>query len=233
MIRKLLIVAHGQPSDPLPAAAELRGLAARIAGHLPGWQVHSATLAEADALERFAAQEAAAGQTEDPGLVFPVFMARGWFTQVALPGRLARAGVTGWQMMEPMGVMPALQALAVTLARESGADEVLLAAHGSGRSDAPAQVAREVVALIAAGTKARRVEAAFIEEPPLLSAVQGWGPKAICLPFFAMSGGHVVSDLPEALATAGFLGTILPPLGLDPRIPALIAAAALQAAADA
>ena len=36
---RALIVAHGQPSDPGPAAAELEALAARIAGHLPGWQV--------------------------------------------------------------------------------------------------------------------------------------------------------------------------------------------------
>ncbi|TKA94316.1 cobalamin biosynthesis protein CbiX, partial [Cereibacter changlensis] len=41
-----LIVAHGQPSDPAPAAAEIAALAAKVAVHLAGWQVGSATLAE-------------------------------------------------------------------------------------------------------------------------------------------------------------------------------------------
>ena len=48
-----------------------------------------------------------------------------------------------------------------------------------------------------------------------------------------MSGGHVIRDLPEALAKAGFPGRILPALGLDDRIPALIAQAALEAAGAA
>ena len=39
--------------------------------------------------------------------------------------------------------------------------------------------------------------------------------------------GHVTQDIPAALAEAGFAGRILPPLGLDPRLPALITAAVL------
>ncbi len=50
-------------------------------------------------------------------------------------------------------------------------------------------------------------------------------PEALCLPFFAARGGHVVEDLPAALAEAAFRGTVLEPVGLDPRVPALIARA--------
>ena len=42
---------------------------------------------------------------------------------------------------------------------------------------------------------------------------------------FAASGGHVTHDIPAALAEAGFEGRVLPPLGLDPRVVALVAAA--------
>ncbi len=224
-MRALLILAHGQPSDPLPAAAELEGLAARVAVHLPGWQVVAATLAETGALERLGRLAAEPGG----GLVLPVFMAGGWFTRVAVPGRLEAAGFGSWRQLEPMGTLAAVQDLAVRLAQESGAAEILVAAHGSGRSREPARIACAVAERIAAQTGAQRVGAAFIEEAPFLSDVAGWGPEAVCLPFFAMSGGHVIRDLPEALAKAGFPGRILPALGLDDRIPALIAQAALEA----
>ncbi len=45
------------------------------------------------------------------------------------------------------------------------------------------------------------------------------------LPFFAAEGGHVSDDIPAALAKAAFRGRILPPLGLDARVPGIIAAA--------
>lgn len=220
--RSLMILAHGQPSDPLPAATEVEALASAVGLHLPGWRVRAATLAEPGALERLAGEE--------PGLVFPLFMAAGWFTSVAVPARLEAAGVTGWRQMAPMGLIREVQDLAVRVATESGAPEVLVAAHGSGRSRAPAEVAQAVAARIAEAGVAQRVECGFIEEPPYLCNVTGWSAHAVCLPFFAMAGGHVQNDLPEALAEAGFAGQILPALGLHPDIPGLIARAALRAA---
>src|SRR5688572_10188457 len=107
-----LIVAHGQPSDPAPAAAEIAALAARVADHLPGWHVGSATLAEADALPY-----AVAGAT--PGIVYPLFMAGGWFTRSLLPKRVAEAGGAGWRIAVPFGIDPAVADLTVTLAREA------------------------------------------------------------------------------------------------------------------
>ncbi|MDT8346035.1 MAG: CbiX/SirB N-terminal domain-containing protein, partial [Thermohalobaculum sp.] len=50
------------------------------------------------------------------------------------------------------------------------------------------------------------------------------GP-ALCLPLFAGRAGHVEDDLPAALAEARFSGPTLAPIGTDPEIPALIAAA--------
>lgn len=224
MIQHALIVAHGQPSDPEPAARALAALADRVAQLLPGWQVSAATLAEPGAIAR-----AVAGQPA--GLVFPMFMAGGWFTRVQIPAKLAEAGATGWTVLEPFGCDPRLHALCATLVREAGAEAevraVILAAHGSFKSEAPANVARRAAAGIAAtGVKSGvKVATGFIDQHPQLAGLTGFGPNSVCLPFFAAEGGHVTEDIPHALASAGFQGRILPPVGLDHRVPGLIAAA--------
>jgi len=221
ILHHALIVAHGQPSDPAPAEADLAVLAAAVASHLPGWSVTSATLADPAALIR-----AVHGAAE--GFVYPMFMADGWFTTTHLPERLAAAGAANWRILAPFGLDPDVQALTVKIAREATMNqsisaEVLLAAHGSFRSTAPSDVAYAMVRhLMAAGTT--HVEAGFIDQSPQIAEVaRNFGPNAICLPFFAAKGGHVIDDLPQALAEAGFLGRLLPPVGLDPRVPGLIA----------
>jgi sirohydrochlorin ferrochelatase len=218
--RSALIVAHGQPSDPAPAAADLAALAAAVARDLPGWDVRSVTLAEGEALTAVAGSMAA-------GVIFPMFMAGGWFTRVQIPSRLAAAGITGWRILEPFGCDPALHDLTVTIATEvaEAADDLILAAHGSFKSSVPSDIASHVARRIKAETGLRRVEAGFIDQAPQLSTMAGFGRGSVCLPFFAAAGGHVTQDIPAALAAAGFQGRILPPVGLDARVPALIAAA--------
>lgn len=210
---RALIVSHGQPCDPEAPEVELATLAARVAALLPGWEIRSATLAKPAALA-----QAAAGI---PGRVYPLFMAGGWFTRVQLPAKLAEAAAPGWQVLEPLGCDPAVHDLATRLVQ--GAASVILAAHGSGRSPVPADVARHVAARIAA--TGIRAAAAFIDQAPQIAQATGHGPGSVCLPFFAASGGHVTEDIPSALAEAGFQGRLLPALGLSPEIPAIIAAA--------
>jgi sirohydrochlorin ferrochelatase len=213
----VLIVAHGQPSDPAPAEVAFARLAAAVAGHLPGWRVGSATLAAPGALA------AALADLGAEGVVFPLFMAGGWFTRVHLPGKLAEAGAVGWRVLEPFGCDEAVQDLAVQILVESGAEEAILAAHGSFKSPVPAAIAGRVAAR---GTAAGlRVACGFIDQEPRLATLRGFGAGAVCLPFFAAEGGHVTEDIPAALAEAGFQGRLLPALGLDARVPALIAAA--------
>lgn len=215
--RTAIIVTHGQPSDPKPAARALAEFAARVAALLPGWQVGAATLAETDALGQVAS---ALGQ----GVVFPMFMTGGYFTRVAIPERLKAAGASGWQVLEPFGCDPAVHDLTVALAREARADQVLLAAHGSFKSPVPSDIARHVAGRIAVEVGVQ-AEAAFIDQEPQLAGMRGFGPGSVCLPFFAAAGGHVVEDIPAALDEAGFRGRILPPVGLDGRVPGLVAAA--------
>ncbi len=209
--KSVLIVAHGQPSDPEPALAELQHLAAQVAGHLPDWQVNAASLAT--------------GLPAHHGLVFPMFMSGGWFTRVALSQKLAAAGGAG-RILEPFGCDPAVHDLAVQIVTEAVGGlpraEVLIAAHGSFKSPAPSDVAYHLARrFLTLG--AGRAEAAFIDQDPQLAHVTGFGPSAVCLPFFAARGSHVAQDIPQALA--GFAGRILPHLGGDARVPALIAKA--------
>jgi sirohydrochlorin ferrochelatase len=218
MNRFALIVAHGQPSDPRPLGAALEALAGKVEALLPGWQVGAATLAEPGAMA-----DAVAGRSA--GVVFPLFMTGGWFTRVQIPLRLAEAGAVGWTVLEPFGCDPALHDLCVTIAREVGATELILAAHGSFKSPVPSDIARHVARRIEAEAGVARVETGFIDQMPQLATLTGFGTRAVCLPFFAAEGGHVTDDIPLALTEAGFQGRILPPVGLDGRVPALIAAA--------
>ena len=220
-----LIVSHGQPSDPGPAAAEMAFVAAKVQSLMPEARVMAATLAEEGALARAVA-------VLGPELrVYPMFMAGGWFTRTHLPERLAEVGAPGARVLPPFGLDAGVQALAVTVAREAAARlgrapgdlPVLLAAHGSFKSPAPAEVAEAVAARLRHEGGFGRVEAAFIDQSPrIVEAAAGFPEGALVLPFFAARGGHVVEDLPQALDEAGFRGTVLPPLGLDPRVPGLI-----------
>lgn len=239
MQKTALIVAHGQPSDPAPAEAELSCLAHGVQTALGSrWRVIYATLAAPGALER------AVAQAPTGGIVYPLFMADGWFTQTHLPDRLSRAqaamGVVAapWHFAEPFGLDAGVQDLTITLAREAAQAcgrrpaemSILLAAHGSSRSAAPSDVAHAMAARIAAEAGFARVAAGFIDQAPqVLHLAAEFRAPDVVLPFFAAKGGHVTDDLPRALAQAGSDARLLEPVGLDLRVPGLIACALRRA----
>ena len=71
---------------------------------------------------------------------------------------------------------------------------------------------------------------AYIEQAPYLADVASNMPSdGLCLPFFAQSGDHVKDDIPEALSSAKFDGTVLPALGTTPEVARLIAKAIQRA----
>lgn len=228
--KTLLIVAHGQPSEPAPPEAHMEGLAAKVAQHLPGWQVAGTTIAMPGALE-------AKADALGPGaLVYPFFMADGWFTTKVLPDRLGPRDV---RMLAPLGHEPDLPGMvahwlgdeAKTRGWSSADVQLLLAAHGSARGMRAAQAAYRFAAALALHLPLGRIVPGFVEQGPrLATAARGLGSRAFCLPFFAVAGGHVRDDIPEALAQAGFGGVSLPVLGDHPEVAALIAASASKAA---
>lgn len=228
-----LIVAHGSPADPHPQEAALQALAARVQARTPGWQVRGATLAMPGALE------AALAALPAP-LIYPFFMAQGWFTGRELPRRLAAAGAGGLCQVAPFGVDPGLPALVAQVATAGalagGLDiaksTLLLAAHGSKVSRTSAESTHVMAAHMRALTGFARVAVGFVEEAPFLAdAARDLGP-AVCLPFFALRAGHVADDVPEALDRAGFCGLLLPEIGAHDATAALIAAALQRNAAE-
>jgi sirohydrochlorin ferrochelatase len=230
--RDALIVAHGAPADPGPQEAVLHALAAATAPHLPdGWRIRGATLAAEGALET-----ALAGMT-DP-LIYPFFMAEGFFTGTLLPRRLDAAGATTARQTAPFGVDPALPALMARVALAAAASagtppaqtNLLVAAHGSKVSRTSADSTHAMVTALGPLTGFARILAGFVEEGPFLADQAAALGHCICLPFFALEAGHVVGDIPDAMEEAGFHGPILPPIGQHPEVPALIAAALIRAA---
>ena len=217
-----LIVAHGAPADPDPQEAALAALAAAVAAAAPGWQVRGATLAAPGALE------AALAGLRAP-VVFPFFMAEGWFTGRALPRRLAAVGAGGLRQLTLArgGALcrDAARAGAAAVGIDPGGATLVLAAHGSAVSRTSTLTAEATAAALRETAGFARVVTGYIEEPPFLAeAAAGAGP-GVCLPFFALAAGHVTGDVPAALAAAGFAGPVLPPVGALPGVPALIARA--------
>lgn len=224
-----VLVAHGQPSAPEPPEAHLAALAREVAGHLPGWQVRSATLSTPGRLEQ---------DMQDGAVVYPFFMARGWFTGRILPRRLD--GMQ-YRLACPFGLDPALPALAAaallsehqSLGWGAEAVQVLLAAHGSARGLKAAEAAQAFAAALTAELPGAGIRCGFVEqEPSIAAAARSLPGRTLCLPFFAQSGDHVKDDVPEALRDGGFQGSLLPAAGSLPGVAALIATAIRRAAAE-
>ncbi|WP_319824710.1 cobalamin biosynthesis protein CbiX [Thalassovita sp.] len=221
MTQTAIIVAHGSPSDPEPQEQALQALANKVESLLDDWQVRGATLA---APGRF---DAALDAFDSP-LIYPFFMAQGYFTGRILAPKSKARGLT---QLPPFGVEPGLPDCAETYLRQTLTRNgwwvedtaLLMAAHGSKVSRTSADSTLAMEQELAHRLAFRRTLSGFIEEPPFVKdQAQGLG-QAICLNFLALGAGHTLGDVPEALAEAGFDGVVLPPMIDWPDVPALIA----------
>ena len=236
----VLIVAHGAPSAPEGPERVLRRLAGAVALLVPGgWAVRGATLAAPGAVA------AAVGELPQAKrlLVYPHFMADGWFSTEELPRRLHEAGgvaqAGGFEVLPAFGLDPAVprlclrraEAAALSARYAPGEAALLLAAHGSPSDPRPAAVARAAAQYLARSAMFREVRVGFIDQTPFVAKAARIDGPAICLPFFASRAGHVAADLPAALAEAAFPGPVLAPIGADAEAPGIIAAALARHAA--
>lgn len=211
--REALIVAHGQPSAPVPPELWLQGFAKAVNNHLPNWTIRAATLALPGAVERQVAEI----QTGSP--VFPMFMADGFFVSRMLPKRLGDADLP---ILPPLGFDASLPDFAADRVKKSLADlgwkeaqsHLLLAAHGSAKGPKAAESARAFQNALSKRFDALKISVGFVEEAPFIAdAGKGLPPQSLCLPFFALEGDHCRQDIPEALEEADFSGPTLPPIG--------------------
>ena len=131
----------------------------------------------------------------------------------------------------------AAEVLRATLAREGwrpSGTRLFIAAHGSGRSPNSARDTQAFASALSRHLAFAEIRVGFVEEAPYLADVAfDLGPKAICLPFFAARGGHVIDDIPEALELAGFQGVCLEPIGCAPEVTTLVARALESARVNA
>lgn len=220
---ELLIVSHGSPSDPEPQERFIWELANKV-GLASGAIVRGATLAKKGALE-----EAVRGLRAP--LVFPHFMADGWFVSTNLQNRLGQSGLNSWTTLAPLGLTEALADLAIdrlsdhllTAELPRGGTTLVLAAHGSPSDPRPARATERFAKRLERTGLFSEVRVGYVdEEPSLEDAAQVDGP-ALVLPFFAAKAGHVLMDLPEALEAAEFAGPVLDPIGTWDEIPGLVA----------
>ena len=217
-----LIVSHGQPSDPDVGEAEIAALASKVGGHLPGARVEGVTLAAEGRIEALSADRPGA-------LIYPIFMADGWFTQVQLPKRLAKG--VGPQLVSfgldctlPLLAANWLRAVCTERAVDPYGVDLVIAGHGSGKSRRVSEATHAFADQVAGVFKPRSVRCGFVEEAPSLEdALTGLDQNSICLPFFAAKRGHVLDDLPQAVRASKYEGIVLDPIGLHPDVPKLIA----------
>ena len=215
-----LITAHGQPSAPEAPEAALALLAEQVQSQLPGWQIRSATLSTQGRFEK---------EMIEGAVVYPFFMARGWFVGKVLPKRL---GAVPHHLACPFGLDAALPALVADTINSEIAQrgwtnqsyDLLLAAHGSARGPKAAQAAKDFATALRALLPLAQVSTGFVEQNPrVASAARSLGELALCLPFFAQSGDHSRNDIPKGLEAAGFSGHLLPVTGALPNVATLIA----------
>ena len=160
--------------------------------------------------------------------VVPFFMEQGWFVREAIPRALGEGQGHELRYHDPVGVHSQLAELtAARVLRACGYDaarfSVLLVGHGSARAPGRSMALHRHVTAISLMGHFAQVQAAFLEEPPLVAdalralrrspvAVVGW---------FAGEGGHVREDLPALLSVEREArrdaGRTLAPSGRDRR----------------
>ena len=217
-----LITAHGQPSAPQPPEAALARLAAQLQDLLPAWHIRAATLSAPGRIE---------GELTPGAVIYPFFMARGWFAGKVLSRRI---GEVPHQMACPFGLDPALPALVASALEDEvtrrgwtgQSYELLLAAHGSARGPKAAQAAEDFATALRPLLPQARITTGFVEQEPLIeTAARVLRDRALCLPFFAQAGDHSRIDIPQSLTAAGFTDAPLPVTGALPGVAHLIARA--------
>jgi sirohydrochlorin ferrochelatase len=174
-------------------------------------------------------------------LVYPLFMAEGYFTATVLPDRILAAGhESRAHLMPPLGVDPGIfdlvRASALETSRRAGFDpqasRLLVVGHGSKFGAASARATCDAAADIARSDAFASVSTAFLEEPPFLKTELGrLQTPTVVAGFFFGDGMHAGEDIPAAIGETGAHAVYAGPIGSSPGIPSLIAASLLAAAA--
>ena len=238
-----VIVAHGERGGAFSNAI-VKGHATQAAAVLPDVAVAAGVLSGEPPFEEALADVAA--RTSGPILLYPFFMAPGYFVNVKIPKRLADAGVASRCRVLPVlgleGPLPVvIRDHAMRASAETGAApaacRLLLVGHGSKVARASAEATEAVAACLRELGGFASVATAFLEEAPFLDdVIVADARPTVVVGFFNGDGLHAAEDVPQAVAS--FEGPIAytGPVGAFPEVSTLIArsiAAAVAACDDA
>lgn len=172
-------------------------------------------------------------------IVYPFFMADGYFVKTVLTKRLAQMNCPKpVQVCPPLGLDPGLPPLllanahnaAQTAGLEITDTRLLIVGHGSKFGPASAEATRRAATAVR-GLEACTfacVEVAFLEEKPFLAdQIDAGGRKTLVSGFFNGDGLHAGEDVPAAIEAADADAVYAGPIGRLPEIAPLIEAAIL------
>lgn len=234
-----VLVAHGERGGAFSNAI-LKGHAQKAAGELPNVAVAAGVLSGEPGLE--AALADVVQRTSGPILLYPFFMAPGYFVNVKIPKRLADAGLAERCRVLPVfgleGPLPVIIRDKATSAAEeiaTPADQcrLLLVGHGSKVARASAEATEAVAACLRELGGFARVETAFLEEAPFLEDVILADTRpTVVVGFFNGDGLHAAEDVPEAVGKFDGPITYTGPVGAFPEVSHLIAKSIAAAVED-
>lgn len=164
--------------------------------------------------------------------IYPFFMADGFFVNIRLRQRIEAASLeVPWQLLAPLGIdeeLPDLVRRSAEGAAQAAhfapaAADLLVVGHGSQLGPASADATRAVAACLRRIAGFRRVDTAFLEEPPSVeTALQSANEPIVVSGFFSGDGLHAAEDVPRAIAASGRNAVYAGPIGRDPAVAGLI-----------
>lgn len=206
----LLLAAHGERRPGAENDGALK-LAARVAERGAAAAVEVGFLKGAPSIA-----EAVRRLSGYDLLVYPLFLADGYFTRTLLPRQLEEAGAFGRGratcLLPPLGLDPALAELTLSeasaVANSRGwltfRTTLVLLAHGSSNNPASRLATERMAAMLAARADFARVRVAFLEESPSLGeAVGPLRDPVVVVGLFAGEGMHGGRDVPQLIAEIG------------------------------
>ena len=171
-------------------------------------------------------------------VVYPFFMADGYFVKKVLRERIAAVqGEALVKYIAPLGLDPRLPGMMLEAARRSAEENLippssarlLVAGHGSKFGPASAEATRLAADRIAMADVFERVETAFLEEEPFVAAqLAASAQPTVVSGFFCSGGMHAAEDVPAAISETGANAIYAGPIGASAQIPRLIKTAVLD-----
>jgi sirohydrochlorin cobaltochelatase len=229
----VVLAAHGDRGGEAPNATLLAHRDALAATRLFRSVAAGALRAENLPLEEALQQAHASGAARI--VVYPMFMADGYFTGKVLPERIAAAGLTDrCTLLQPLGLDPQLPNLMMNHALAmAGQTELtphhtrlLIVGHGSKIGRASLRSTERVACKIRKMQQFSYVETAYLEEAPFLGeCLKSSLLTTLVLGFFSGDGMHAAEDVPGAIAEAGADAHYAGSVGRQPQIAGIIEAA--------